>query len=240
MTLKRISVGGSPLIYSKELPKGTGSIWERVDLQPNERIRAIYKDGYVKIGSEKIKLTSAISPAEGFHLYDLITRNKFSKALEIGMANGMSGMYITQGLKDAKSKDPLLVSLDPFQTTQWKNVGVKNMQLAGLSKFHKLIEKKSYEAMPALLGEQFDLIFIDGMHTFDYTLVDVFYAILLCRIGGVIVIDDIKHPGPAKVVKYIDSNYSCLKRLKDIPVETVGTYVKIREDSRAWDFHENF
>ena len=48
-----------------------------------------------------------------------------------------------------------------------------------LHKRHMLIEKKSYEAMPELLKkgeENYDFIFIDGWHTFDYTLVDFFYS----------------------------------------------------------------
>ena len=46
-----------------------------------------------------------------------------------------------------------------------------------------LIEEKSYECLPRLVNEKqiVDLIFIDGMHTFDYTLVDFFYGDL---IGG--------------------------------------------------------
>ncbi len=238
--VKKIRIGGQSIEYDRELPKGSGNIWERVNLQPNKRIREIYKEGYIELDGKKIKLTSAISPAEGYHLYNLIARNKFKRILEVGMANGMSSLYMLQALKDTSSNG-CLTSIDPFQRTQWKGVGLRNVEAAGLKKQHQLIEKKSYEALPALLSEeQFDMIFIDGMHTFDYTLVDLFYAILLCKIGGVIVIDDIKHPGPAKVVKYIETNYSHLKRLTDIPADTVGSYVKIREDGRSWDFHRPF
>ena len=91
-----------------------------------------------------------------------------------------------------------------------------------------------------LLGKQFDLIFIDGFHTFDYTLVDLFYAILLCRIGGIIVIDDIKHAGVAQLIKYVDSNYKCLKRITNTPTNTMATYMKISDDERKWNFHINF
>lgn len=239
---RRIKVKGGQFVYSAELPPSEEKeIWKRLDLQPNERIREIYKDGYVDMGSEKIKLTSAISPAEGFHLYDLIKNNKFKNILEIGMANGLSGMYMMQALED-NGDEGHLTSLDPFQTTQWKSAGLHNVKEAGLSALHTLIQKKSYEAMPELLaaGKSYDLIFIDGMHLFDYTLVDMFYAILLCNKGGVIVIDDILHKAPAKVVRYIDTNYKFLRRVLPSPVKTMATYIKNNDDTRSWDYHQMF
>lgn len=233
---RRLKVGGEQFVYTTELPSSNEKIiWNRIDLQPNLRIQEIYKAGYVEIGKEKIKLTSAISPAEGFHLFDLITRNKYADVLEIGMANGLSSLYMAQAANH-------LTSIDPFQSTQWNNVGILNLKKAKLDNKHTLIEKKSYVALPELLhrNKKFDMIFIDGMHLFDYTLVDVFYAILLCRVGGVIVIDDILHKAPAKVIKYIDANYKCLRRILPLPVKTVATYLKIAEDDRKWDFHQPF
>jgi predicted O-methyltransferase YrrM len=239
---RRLKVGGEPFVYSAELPPSEETeIWKRLDLQPNPRIREIYKDGIVQIGKEKIKLTSAISPAEGFHLYDLIKSNKYKNILEIGMANGMSGMYMAQALQE--NGEGHLTSIDPFQEKQWKSAGLHNIEKAGLDEYHTLVQKKSYEAMPELLaeGKKYDLIFIDGMHLFDYTLVDMFYAILLCRVGGAIVVDDILHKGPAKVIKYAESNYKqCLRRIYQSPVKTMATYVKNSEDNRAWDYHQSF
>ena len=49
-----------------------------------------------------------------------------------------------------------------------------------------------------LTKKPFDFIFIDGWHTFDYTLVDMFYADRLLRIGGYLLIDDALHQGPSK------------------------------------------
>jgi predicted O-methyltransferase YrrM len=234
---RRLRFGGNNISYSPQLPASNEKIiWNRLDLQPNEQIRKIYKNGTIEIDGEEVKLTSAISPAEGFHLYDLIKRNKYKNILEIGMANGLSALYITQALHENGGNK--LISIDPFQSTQWKSAGVQNLQNANLDKYHELIEKKDYIALPELLAQnkEFDLIFIDGMHLFDYTLIDVFYSILLCRIGGIIVIDDILHKAPTKVIKFIDVNYNkFLRRILPIPVKTVATYVKTDEDYRKWD-----
>ena len=42
-----------------------------------------------------------------------------------------------------------------------------------------------------------------------------------------------------KTLKYIDTNYvDYYKRLKS--PHTFGSYKKIKEDPRPWDYHENF
>jgi predicted O-methyltransferase YrrM len=107
--------------------------------------------------------------------------------------------------------------------------------------YHKLIEEKSFEALPTLLKrnkDKVDLVFVDGWHTFDYTLVDIFYGVLLLRIGGYLIIDDALHPGVANTLKYLDTNYIMLKR-KTSP-RSFGVYQKIQDDTRDWDFHKKF
>jgi predicted O-methyltransferase YrrM len=47
-------------------------------------------DGKVK------KLTSAVSPVEGKHLYDVVRMNGFTRTMEVGMANGLSAMFLAQ------------------------------------------------------------------------------------------------------------------------------------------------
>jgi predicted O-methyltransferase YrrM len=216
-------------------------------LQPSATIRKIYKSGTIKVNGKTQKLTSAVSPLEGFHLYSIIKDNpRIECALEIGMANGLSALYMLQGFKDSgkdSGKVSRVTSIDPFQSTQWKCVGMEHVKEAKLKSLHRLIEEKSFEALPCLLAKKYkyDLIFIDGMHLFDYTLIDVFYAIELCREGGVIVIDDIRHAGVAKVVKYMLSNYKFLRLVPDtLCSATAATFIKTGKDTRNWNFHKNF
>ena len=54
-------------------------------------------------------------------------------------------------------------------------------------------EELSEIALPSLLKEKegrFDLIFIDGLHSYDQVMLDFYYANRLIRIGGFIVFDD--------------------------------------------------
>ncbi len=115
------------------------------------------------------------------------------------------------------------------------------MEKAGLTQYHEWIGKKSYEALPELLKDNegaFDLIFIDGMHLFDYTLVDFFYSFLLTKKEGYIVIDDARHPGVKDCIRYIDTNYSKFVQKLSEAGETMTIYKKIAEDTREWNFHK--
>jgi len=92
-------------------------------------------------------------------------------------------------------------ALDPNQTSQYENIGEFLVESCGLGSYLTVVQKTSYRAFPELYdkilaGEipKFDLVYIDGWHTFDYTLIDFFYADLLLNINGVIVLDDIRHP----------------------------------------------
>ena len=184
--------------------------------------------------NDKIKVHSNIKKTEGDFISDTINKYSSKKCLEVGMAFGISALYILQ------NKNTTLTSIDPFQTIQWKNGGVELLKSLDFDKRHTLIEDKSYIVLPELLkkNEKYDFIFIDGFHTFDYTLIDFFYADKLLKINGIIIVDDILHSGVKKSVKYITTNYEFYKQLPS-PL-TVGCYQKIKEDDREWNYHKDF
>ena len=195
------------------------------------------KTKQIYIDKKFVKVHSNINIKEGRFISSIVKKYKLKKCLEVGMAFGISAMYITNTFPDVS-----LISIDPFQSTQWKSMGVKLLENTKLNDKHTLIEKKSYIALPELLekyGEgSFDFIFIDGWHTFDYTLLDFFYADKLLRVGGIIIVDDALHRGVAKFVKYIDTNYPFYKKIKS--PKTNVCYQKIKDDDRDWSFHKDF
>jgi predicted O-methyltransferase YrrM len=236
--------------YEKKLkvPIPRKDVYYALEYQPSKTIQEIYKDGKIENEKGEIKkLTSAIGPLEGYHLYSLVYKNDLKQVLEVGMANGISGLFVCQALsdlaKDTGNKSRKLTSIDPFQSSQWENAGITSIKKAKLKTYHTLIEEKSFIAMPNLVQakKKYDMVFIDGMHLFDYTLIDLFYADQLLNIGGIIALDDIRHPGTGKAYEYILTNY---KHWKLIPYtlasDTMATFVKIREDTREWYFHNRF
>jgi predicted O-methyltransferase YrrM len=189
--------------------------------------------------STEVKIHSAIKKDEGKNIQKIIKKYKFKKCLEIGMAFGISTSYIL-----LSNKNVSLMSIDPYQKdkTQWNSMGLKLIKELELDERHHYIPEKSYISMPKLLStygeEYFDFIFIDGWHTFDYTLIDFFYADRLLRIGGVILIDDALHKGVQKFIKYIESNYKNYEKIETI--KTQCGYIKISHDDRDWFYHQNF
>jgi predicted O-methyltransferase YrrM len=149
------------------------------------------------------ELDSNISPAEGEFIWKLIKKNNCKRTIEIGCAYGISSLYICDALSGSSSVRHTIV--DPYQSTQWKNIGVENLKRAGFD-FYELIEKPSELALPELLGndvQKYDFAFIDGWHTFDHVLVDFFYINRLLKVGGVIVFDDANFESITKAIKYI-------------------------------------
>ena len=197
----------------------------------------IQKFKKIKIKNQLISINSNIKNTEGEFINKIINEYKLYNCLEIGMANGVSAFYI---LSNTNVKH--LISIDPFQNEQWKNVGINFLKEYNMSHKHTLYEKKSYVALPELLNKYgynyFDLIFIDGWHTFDYTLVDFFYVNLLLKIGGVIIIDDALHAGVNQCVNYISSNYTFYKKIES-PISLYAC-IKENEDNRYWNYHRKF
>jgi len=154
-------------------------------------------------------LMSAISPAEGEFLQELIRNNNCRRTVEVGCGFGLSSLFICEALSDTAGS--LHVMIDPFQAMEFKNRGIRNLERAGFS-FFRLIEEPSELALPSLLREreQFDFAFIDGLHTFDHTLLDFFYLSRLIKVGGIVVFDDTSMPAVNKAVKYI-STFPCYR-----------------------------
>lgn len=151
------------------------------------------------------KLHSAKKRLEGTFVYNLIKADTaVRKTLEIGCGHGLLSLHIcaaTEGREQAWH-----TIIDPLQNTHWDGVGVKNLNTAGFESFN-LIEKKSEFAMPSLAQreeEQFDLVFINGWHTFDHALVDCFYATRLLKHGGYLVLDSVAFPSIGRVVSYLN------------------------------------
>jgi predicted O-methyltransferase YrrM len=147
------------------------------------------------------KETSIPTP-EGEFLWSQIRKHQYTNTIEVGCALGIASLYICDALSEFDEVSHTI--LDPYQSTQWQNIGICNLENIGFQNY-TLIEKPSEIALPQLLDQQarFDFAFIDGWHTFDHTLLDFFYLNRLVRVGGMIVFDDVKYPSIARVLEYV-------------------------------------
>src|SRR5437868_4910232 len=76
-------------------------------------------------------LDSNIDREEGAFLQKIIRENAVSKTIEVGCAYGISSLFIC----DAISKDSHHTIVDPFQSTEWKNIGVTQLRKANVQNF---------------------------------------------------------------------------------------------------------
>ncbi|KAJ8612430.1 hypothetical protein CTAYLR_006582 [Chrysophaeum taylorii] len=229
-------------IVAKHPEPSHKSVWFCTELMPNEIIREIYRTERVRdaAGNEH-KFRDGVNPAEGMHIYNCVRTNSLTSTLEVGCAMGTSALYICQAMKDGAGG--VHVAIDPNQDTQYKSIARANISRAGLDDHFELIRETSYAAMPHLLrnGRKFHLIFIDGWHTFDYTLMDFFFADLLLQVNGLILLDDINHKGVQKCLKYVRTNWPHYEYVADTPAAaTMATFRKLSHDKRDWNAHVNF
>ncbi len=237
-------------------PPPQKDMWNREDIQVNKVLQQAYLDAFViDRNGVKQKFKDITNPLQGRHIYNLIRENKFTHTLEVGLAMGASACWITQAHRD-NNLNGHHFAIDPNQTAQYENMGRYLVEKCGNLQYLEVMEMTSYRALPILFervrnGEipKFDLIYIDGWHTFDYTLVDFFYADLLLNVHGVIVLDDIKHHPVKRCFDYIKTNYPHYEVVERTPVydpknpgitSSQATFIKVANDNRTWNYHKDF
>jgi len=130
------------------------------------------------------------------------------RTLEIGMATGGSSERICAYLRDHGGEEH--VAIDPYQFAPdaWAGAGAARVARAGLGAFIRVIEQPDYLALPDLVraGRRFDFVLIDGWHSFDHTLLNLFYADLLLRTGGIVAIHDTNWPAVYRACRFLETH----------------------------------
>lgn len=164
----------------------------------------VYSRKVTTPGGEALPLDSEITQDEIFFLYDAIRNDPDCRSvLEIGCAMGVSSLAIAAALS-GKGDGTSHVICDPWQSKAWKGLGVAHLRRGGFSNF-EFLEAGSEEALPFLYKEKrcFDLVFQDGMHTFDHALLEFFYIDRLTRVGGLVIYDDVDTYSINRFVRYV-------------------------------------
>ena len=83
-------------------------------------------------------------------------------------------------------------NIQPFALVTFDGISPVAVARMGLQPFSRVLSGLSGDVLPALKaeGEKFDMIFIDGLHSFDVTLLDLFYSHALLKVGGTLLCDD--------------------------------------------------
>jgi len=97
-----------------------------------------------------------VPAVDGQTLHDIIVKNKYTRALEIGTSTGHSGTWIAWALSKTGGK---LITIDINERRH--NEALKNFETAGLSEFIDARLGDAHEIIPALEGP-FDFVFSDA------------------------------------------------------------------------------
>jgi predicted O-methyltransferase YrrM len=154
------------------------------------------------------QLHSNVSESEGNFLQELIREHRPQVTLEVGCAYGISSLFICEALREVGGRRHIIV--DPFQHSRsgWEGIGLENLRRAGYADFIEFHEAPSYQALAQLSsqGMSIDFALIDGAHTFDYVMVDLFLVDKLLKPTGVVVLDDFQYPSIRKACRYFLTN----------------------------------
>lgn len=238
----------------------------------NPVLSEILTTGNVKSANgELVKLKGDNVPTEeGEFLQEIVSEVKPKTSLEVGLAYGISTLFICDALE--KTSGHRHIVLDPYQMQYYNGIGLENIKRAGYEEIVDFYDQSSHVLLPQLeaQGTKIDFAFIDGLHLFDYTLLEFFYIDKMLRVGGVIAFDDATWPSVFKVGRFMVTNRSysvfrCLKPLNRnsalkrqlltlkhrflsdpdiklglLPGSRCIAFKKEAEDTRKGQFYKNF
>ncbi|MGI8584349.1 MAG: class I SAM-dependent methyltransferase [Chitinophagaceae bacterium] len=136
-------------------------------------------------------------------LQELIREVKPFSSLEIGLAYGISAVAILDELK--KLNQPFHHTImDPFQES-WNDIGLFNIERAGLSANITFHRKFSDQVLPSLYNDNYRIQFayIDSTKVFDVLMTDVYFINKILDVNGILVLDDCGFPGIRLLVRFL-------------------------------------
>ncbi len=174
------------------------------------QIEAIYRDGTI-LGEDGQRYTikpTSVTPERGAFIRDLCGREQARTTLEIGMAWGLSTLFILEALAEQNASISHTV-IDPFQTSRWYGAGRRAVHDAGWNDKVEILEEFSRVALARMETEkrQFDFIFIDGGHRFEDVFVDLIFADTLLKPGGIMIFDDSWFDPVFLTCRFAETNY---------------------------------
>jgi predicted O-methyltransferase YrrM len=158
-----------------------------------------------------------IKESEGEMLLKMCQETKAMMTLETGLAFGASALvFLHHHATCARGGKHFAV--DPNQLTSYRGAALRIIEDAGYASYFKLFNGPSHLEIPRIieLKTSLDCAFIDGWHTFDYTLIDFFLIDKLLRPNGMVALHDMYGPAKQKVLRFILSyrDYEIMKRYR--------------------------
>jgi predicted O-methyltransferase YrrM len=186
-----------------------------------------------------IDSVTRILPSQGMWFYEQFRSLKPSATLEVGFAYGFSAVFFLAAI--TANGFGHHTAVDPYQRSDWHGIGLANVQAVNGGSSFRFIEERSDRAATDLAREKasFDIVFIDGNHRLDDALVDFYLYAPLCKIGGLIVFDDMWMNSIQTVASFVRANRS---DFAEIPAQhsNISVFRRTGDDHRRWDHFQPF
>ena len=179
----------------------------------NPVLRRILSTHQVTDGNVTFNLNHPHTPGRDSHLREdegallqrILDDIRPATTLEVGMAYGVSTLFICEALERSGRGGTVHYALDPFQSTLWRGIGRRHVEEAGYSTMVRVVEERSEFALPQLVcnGLKVDFALIDGWHTFDQVMMEFYFINRMLNPGGVIVFDDAGRRSINRAIRYV-------------------------------------
>jgi len=171
-----------------------------------KNLQEIFRTGVTyDLEGNKREVDSSVSEAEAKMLMKMVVDVKAKNTLETGVADGASAVAFCGALRKHSEGSVRHYGVDPNQYSFYGGSAIAALQKDKLDDVFELLEGPSHLMLPGLIEKNLviDCAFIDGWHTFDYTLIDFFLIDKMLKPGGLIAFHDMYGRAKQKVLKYI-------------------------------------
>ncbi len=150
------------------------------------------------------KFRGGISEEEALVLARVVQDTDAKISIETGLAYGASAITMCAEANKRHS-DNIHYAVDPNQLDEYGGAAIALIKEAGLQDHLVHLNGASHEKLPELIEQkvQIDCAFVDGWHTFDYTMIDFFLIDKMLKEGGLIAFHDMYGRSKQKVLRYI-------------------------------------
>ena len=176
----------------------------------NTLLKKILDSGIVEDeNGNQFQLHSHTSLKQGIFLQEILEKIMPVKGVEVGLAYGVSSLFILDKMQELKGDGYKHIVIEPFPEG-WNHVGATNIQKAGFTDYVEIKKALSDQVLPQMYldNENIQFAYIDSTKLFDVIFHDFYFIDKILDIGGVIVFDDCTFPGIRKVVRFIANHPS--------------------------------
>ncbi len=136
-----------------------------------------------------VKLHSHTTKEQGLFLQEIFDKVKPSKSVEVGLAYGISTLFILEKHRDMGHSTVCHIAIEPYP---WGGVAEYNIEKEGLENLIEIRYEKSDQVLPRLFYEnhRVQFAYVDTTKVFDIVMQDFYFIDKILDVNGIIVLDD--------------------------------------------------